>query len=344
MSVHAIAVRRLIRATALVALAACEKDRAASKPIMPTSDPRTTAHVAYEEDNASGAAPSATAPQGGEEPTGAQKWSVGGHDAILNEAAAIADRLIGTRFYEPNLAKLRDGSSDTDWAGAPLRAYYGFEGSIPGLLIYQWHHDPGLQNLHFLRNHEHGDQSAAEACAASRQLIKNAVSEALRRYPFDKPYFFYFLGHASHIIADSFAPAHVSRQHWAGEICDVCTFGWSLSGACEHPSTFLPWSTVPGDDVNEKPAARRAAVDATAGLLVTAYRMLTGAGDLESYLTRRRDQYTGHFSCQISCGEDGTPPCRAGWHRCTSTLPTCCGTSSNGCCEVQCIARNATCQ
>ncbi len=93
-----------------------------------------------------------------------------------------------------------------------------------------WHNGEETQSLHFLRNYDAkiGLVSARKACEVSQQkiLIASATSATEWSKGNIKNSLF-LLGHALHIIQDSFSHAHVLRHQANGnyQIKDICYYG-----------------------------------------------------------------------------------------------------------------------
>lgn len=101
-----------------------------------------------------------------------------------------------------------------------------------------WHTSPDLQGLHFLRNYDGSDDTVSfeDACQDSRQRLVDATMEswdALTQGNTARA--MYYLGHALHMIQDSFSPAHTRR---GGDdlksLTDICAYDRPLSEACQH--------------------------------------------------------------------------------------------------------------
>ena len=93
-----------------------------------------------------------------------------------------------------------------------------------------WHNGSRTQSLHFLRNYDDstGLVSAFKACHDARDRILNAsITAAIEWKKGNIDNSLFLLGHASHIIQDSFSHAHTKRQSAAGhfELNDVCYYG-----------------------------------------------------------------------------------------------------------------------
>jgi hypothetical protein len=114
-----------------------------------------------------------------------------------------------------------------------------------------WHNGKKTQSLHFLRDYDDqkGLVSPYKACMSARERIVIASQTAAVEWQKGNVENALFLiGHASHIIQDSFSHAHVKRESAAGafKIKDICYYGVEKkqellvygkeSLACFHPT------------------------------------------------------------------------------------------------------------
>lgn len=121
------------------------------------------------------------------------------------------------------------------------------------------------QNHHSLRD---GEQSAFQACMNIKGDMRWAIQLATSEYNNKNyAYWVYTLGHVTHTIQDSFAPAHTTRS-WTSpyQLEDICTIHTSVSGACRHPEG---WS-IEADDADDNPEWEARAVSATEDFLYDA--------------------------------------------------------------------------
>ncbi len=93
-----------------------------------------------------------------------------------------------------------------------------------------WHTGKRSQSLHFLRNYDdkNGLVSKRQACFDARERITVAtLTAALEWEKGNVSQALFLIGHASHIIQDSFSHAHVKREFMPGKfnIKDVCYYG-----------------------------------------------------------------------------------------------------------------------
>jgi hypothetical protein len=111
-----------------------------------------------------------------------------------------------------------------------MRDYYGAFGE-------NWHKSPRLQAMHSLRGYsDDGVESLVDACNSIQDTILEASKTAVEFImdgSEDEGYT--FIGHAAHIIQDSFSAAHTNRSGSdLRGIEDICTYGRKFSGVCYH--------------------------------------------------------------------------------------------------------------
>lgn len=134
------------------------------------------------------------------------------------------------------------GVYDTDWAvsmvthsrsGQRMIDFYGVDWIKSGV---EWQEMPWLQSLHFLRDRDAFGNSygLVESLDRSREKIAKAFEFAVR-VAWDRDQSFYWLGHALHMIQDSFSRAHTQRTPDLRKITNLCVFGTEApEGACTH--------------------------------------------------------------------------------------------------------------
>lgn len=166
-----------------------------------------------------------------------------GHEDITRFAVEIANQRLGGRpdiIYEPvpygvhgpiTFHPLVKGNFESDFPTSEMRQIYG---ATPQT---DWHHDGRLQHVHALRNYSNGSiNSNGETC----QAIKFALEQTLRRATShlqsgDRYHYHYWIGHALHILQDSYSPAHVMREGPESQtILNFCTYGMQANGICYH--------------------------------------------------------------------------------------------------------------
>lgn len=263
-----------------------------------------------------------------------------GHEDLVKNAVLLANEMLaadygehGTAFFPPvgnefwygettdscetsvGNALLR-GNCATDAPDDMMRTYYGRTSDA------DLNHDGELQRLHFTRNWVgvRGAESALSACVRGKETIIAATAHALRSYtPYPIDNFFYFVGHATHTIQDSFSNSHTRRTgDHLRTLTDVCTYDRAVSGACEHEgleSIYFDdriWQVTTNPFSREmsamKPLAREA-IWATAGYLHAVGRLARHLGatateaDVRAVLQPYFDDpdsdpgYSGYFDC-----------------------------------------------
>jgi hypothetical protein len=202
------------------------------------------------------------------------RWSVSFANTTLQSqgvAYRFGDVALGDRGNSSN-NPIVIGNYATDFpenvTAVSLRTYYGFTGGVPMAVA------PQFQTLHFLRDFEGSVvDSAKTTCLKSRQRIVGATYTALQTAPSQQFVSQFFLGHALHILQDSFAEPHTVRSPDFRTLLNVCTYEFTALGACRHPRLALKEDSVwigPMCDRAQwnclKPAAQYAAI-AGAGYL-----------------------------------------------------------------------------
>lgn len=117
-----------------------------------------------------------------------------------------------------------------------------------------WHNDPDTQVFHFLRSYKKDGSmvSAKQACIDARSKIQQIAMTGAREYlSGNRENALFLFGHATHIIQDSFSPAHTRREEGASgyALKDVCYYGSEqqarlqgrgiASSACYHETVDL---------------------------------------------------------------------------------------------------------
>lgn len=249
-----------------------------------------------------------------------------GHEDVLRFGIDYANALIAaetgaTGFY-PSVASgdscsgtthpVLLGNCATDSPDTTMTSYYGVSPS-------SWQTAPYLQELHFLRNYEgsKGVEGANAACQGARSWIINATLLAMDAWQAgDRDQASYWLGHATHMVQDSFSAAHASRTGTLlRTITDVCSYGRKVNGVCYHAlldTRDRVWRSTWScqlDPTNRSwscltPQAQSAAL-ATAGYLrVVARHVRSGfSTDLLSAMNTyfdggAVDAYTSYFHCE----------------------------------------------
>ncbi|MFW7378462.1 MAG: hypothetical protein ACOH5I_06635 [Oligoflexus sp.] len=189
-----------------------------------------------------------------DETTSKPHWHVGagptrGHEDLTRMAVSAAnDHLQSILGYAPypkvSLStdgirtdnQLVKGNYETDFPSTKMRDFY----SIPQ--DADWHHNENIQHIHSMRNKQNGHfLSNRESCELVRQAIKDSTEHAF--FLFDqgrREEGLYWLGHVTHIIQDSFSPAHTERLGpGRTDIQNFCTYGSKLPNVCFHKAVDL---------------------------------------------------------------------------------------------------------
>ena len=166
-----------------------------------------------------------------------------GHEDITRFAVDMANERIENRpdlGYEPvpygvhgpiTLHPLVKGNFDSDFPTLEMRQFYGASPKT------DWHNDDNLQHVHSLRNRTMGSvASNGETC----QSVRVAIEQSLRRAVSylqggDRYRYHYWIGHALHILQDSYSPAHTIREGPEGQtVVTFCTYRVQAKGICYH--------------------------------------------------------------------------------------------------------------
>ena len=152
-----------------------------------------------------------------------------GHEEITRQALLLAGEL------DPESRKILDaaavesitlGNYATDLPNGPypvsLNVYWGFPAGT------DWNNPVG-QHLHFLRDYVDSTTlaSAYDVCKSARESIARVSRDAEKMWQTaDHEKSLFLLGHATHIIQDSFSPAHAIRgaKEQNNDIQDVCYY------------------------------------------------------------------------------------------------------------------------
>ncbi len=229
-----------------------------------------------------------------------------GHEDITRFAVDIANQRLGGRDdigYEPvpsgvhgpiSFHPLIKGNFESDFPTAEMRQAYG---ATPET---DWHNDGALQHVHALRNRPAGGIATnLETCQSVGGAIGQALNRAATYLPNgDRYHYHYWIGHALHILQDSYSPAHVLRAGVEGQIVDgFCTYGVRTKGICYHHEVDPRDRVWRADslrctfDSDQRdwdclvPAAQYAAV-ASADLLTELGQRLVTSEPLESVVSR----------------------------------------------------------
>jgi hypothetical protein len=159
---------------------------------------------------------------------------VAGNERFLGDTSP---RLIGTTSGALTRNKVISGNYCTDvpshvTATVDLFKLWGVDRSV------DWHTAKETQTLHFLRGERHDGSlmSAREACMdAQSKVTRVAILAAQDWLKGDKKKAAFLVGHATHIIQDSFSPLHTSRgnSNSGFALKDVCYFGTERRAALQ---------------------------------------------------------------------------------------------------------------
>lgn len=204
-----------------------------------------------------------------------------------------------------------------------------------------WHNDGGLQQIHSLRGSENGVyRNNYYSCEAQRRTIRTASFKALEAFQTgDRDEGLYWIGHATHVIQDSFSEAHVQRD--GRRITEFCSYGKEFPGICYHLSVdardyvwhqgLEPCTINPNrrdEDCLHKEA--KWAVEATKGYLRMMGRLISSPAELDpplnDYFSNASFSGQGYFRCEdipnlsfgiadvkISSTYDPTDRCSSDW-------------------------------
>ena len=251
-----------------------------------------------------------------EEPSSETKWLTGagpsrGHEDLtrlgVDRANDALESRLGYRPY-PSVAK---GVAGVDTGNFMVKGNY--ESDFPSNKMYEfhdvsssvdWHNDGRLQHIHSLRDYPDGTPLGLRlACESTRRNIIRAAQQALESFQAGQTEDGrYWLGHATHVIQDSFSHAHASR---AGDgrhtIVDLCVYGTDAPGICKHEAvdmrdriwkTSLACQTDPNNrGLSCMKSEAQDAVSATAAFLVNAGEAIFTGGVLDTSLQE-------YFDCE----------------------------------------------
>jgi hypothetical protein len=121
------------------------------------------------------------------------------------------------------------GNYQSDFPSGKMRDFYNAQSA-------DWHNDGALQHIHSLRGAENGIyRNNYYSCEAQRRTIRTASFKALEAFQAgDRNEGLYWVGHATHVIQDSFSAAHVNRK--GRQIVEFCSYGREFPGTCYHLS------------------------------------------------------------------------------------------------------------
>jgi hypothetical protein len=245
-----------------------------------------------------------------------------GHEDVLRFSIDFANSLLKSEFginqyWAPvpygeacdSSHSMLHGTCVTDSPDSTMTSYYGVSSG-------SWQTDGTIMDLHFLRDYNGtGVYGSKVSCQKSRARIINATSIAMQYWQAgNRAAAEYWIGHAAHIIQDSFSAAHTTRSGTLlRTLGDVCTYGRKVSGVCYHStidSRDRVWRTTFSCtfDPNNRSwgcltAQAQSAAYATGGFLRVIGRHvqsgfttdLTAA--LNAYFDTASDGYAGYHNC-----------------------------------------------
>jgi hypothetical protein len=135
--------------------------------------------------------------------------------------------------------KIVRGNFETDFPEKKFLDFYQAKSQLPLLRWLDWHESPTLQHLHGLRNRPDGAhfQDQFATCRDSTSAIATALNQALPLLRTDRNSESgqHWLGHATHIIQDTFSKAHAIRSGDGFKtLIDHCTYGVKDAAICFH--------------------------------------------------------------------------------------------------------------
>lgn len=160
------------------------------------------------------------------------RFSIEFANSLLNSEFGIAQYWAPVPYGEAcdSGHTLLHGNCVTDSPDSTMTSYYGVSSS-------NWQFDGRIMDLHFLRDYlGNGVYGSKASCIQSRDRIINATHVAMDKWAAgDRAGAEYWLGHATHIIQDSFSAAHTTRSGTLlRTLGDVCTYGRKVSKVCYH--------------------------------------------------------------------------------------------------------------
>ncbi len=210
-------------------------------------------------------------------------YTAQGHEILLHDAILLANSQ-GTAYPEVPSADtcfFKDANGRTDTTNYLLKGNCGTDMADPTLQTYlgvnapemsDWHSSPGIQDTHFLRNYvgASGVVGGWRACHQSRDRIVTATRWAVNFWrKNDKNSAYFYAGHATHTIQDSFSPVHSVRQADNFIMKDICAWNRSVAGVCLHDE----WNAVTHDAIGAFPELSSASIDSTVGYLTAVWQL-----------------------------------------------------------------------
>lgn len=234
------------------------------------------------------------------------------HEALTYFAIKIANKELSGRYIypEPEFEATGEDTNNyiilgnylTDYPNNRILNFYeAHEGS--------WHRNPNLQFIHFLRNYyDDVVDDIQNSCMKSREAIFSAADSALSsQFYGDEEDKHFWIGHALHIIQDSFSPGHTKREgEGLKDIVDICTFGRNFPGICYHYPVMKSDSVWSDDCIMSErfeclKEEAKAAVYASVGFLVEMAKHFINDETsvyLKDYYLDKNTKYSGFFNCE----------------------------------------------
>jgi hypothetical protein len=166
-----------------------------------------------------------------------------GHEDVLRFSIEFANSLLNSEFGIANYFAavpygeacdsshtMLHGNCVTDSPDSTMTSYYGVSSG-------SWQTDGNVMDLHFLRDYNGtGVYGSKVSCQKARARIINAATIAMQKWKAgDRNGAEYWIGHATHIIQDSFSAAHATRSGTLlRTLGDVCTYARQVKNVCYH--------------------------------------------------------------------------------------------------------------
>jgi hypothetical protein len=248
---------------------------------------------------------------------------LGGHESISRFSILFGNTLLKERYglhhYYPEGKHdpLIEGNVKTDFPNEDLFDFYKMEKKE----FEDWHQSPRLQHIHSMRTFsDKGPQSFVKSCQKIKENIMNVTLWSLSFFQKgEREKGLFWLGHATHILQDSFSKAHTLRGGpFFKKILDICTYGEKFNSICFHEKykdlyrNDRVWKKELNCNLN--PFERsffclkdqaQAAVYATAGYLFTVGLLIEEKvfspfevkKEIRDFLEEDEGEFRGYFDC-----------------------------------------------
>lgn len=174
--------------------------------------------------------------------------TIRGHEELLRRGIITANELISQHLplaaiVFPGVGEDENGQTSRNMI---LRGGYATDNtnSVGEFSLNEFYGQPADQNLaylgpfqhhHFLRDFgEANVDGSNETCTKAKETVVRATVEAMNQFGRNDDRFLFFLGHAIHVLQDSFSPAHVRRSEDGYEIRESCVYDKKIPNVCEH--------------------------------------------------------------------------------------------------------------